>query len=89
MKSTIGLLRIMILLQLVIVMVVVFKLRSTRAIEKSVIATQVAAEHSERMTINFMARTVDRWDKLRTDNPEIKVPVITSPMPLPSPTPKE
>lgn len=44
---------------------------------------------NEKLILDFMSRTVDRWDKLQNDNPEIKVPRIIEPLEKPHLTERE
>lgn len=32
-----------------------------------------------KLILDFMGRTVDRWDKLQTDNPNVRVPRVDEP----------
>lgn len=75
--------RWIILLQLVIIAILVFKFRLSTQIEKDVIESRTKAEITERLTIEFMTKTVERWEKLKLDNPEVKVPAVALPIATP------
>ena len=34
---------------------------------------------NEKLILDFMSRTVDRWDKLQRDNPQLDVPRVVEP----------
>jgi len=45
------------------------------------------AEQTEKIILDFMDRTVNRWEKLQNENPQLKVPLISEPPILPTPVP--
>jgi hypothetical protein len=65
--------------QVVILMVLMFKFRLSTQIEREVIKNQVQAELAEKHLLDFMQKTVERWEKLARDNPDVKVPKVTPP----------
>lgn len=66
-------------LQVVTLIVLMFKFRLSTQIERDVIKGQVQAEIAETHLLQFMQKTVDRWEKLANDNPDMKVPKVTPP----------
>ena len=39
-----------------------------------------AAARNEKLLLDFMSRTVDRWEKLQRDNPDVLVPYVIEPL---------
>ena len=48
-------------------------------LENREMVTVMEAENAKRQDA-FMLRTVDRWDKLQRDNPQLKVPKVDEPI---------
>lgn len=42
------------------------------------------AKHNEQVMLDFMSRTVARWDNLSRNNPDLKVPKVVEPLDTPS-----
>lgn len=40
-------------------------------------------EWDEKLILDFMTRTVDRWEKLQRDNPQLRVPNVVEPIDKP------
>lgn len=57
-------------------------------LENRVIVKDLTSRN-EKLILDFMSRTVDRWDKLQSDNPDVRVPKIVEPNDKPHLTPKE
>ena len=45
--------------------------------------SQQLADRNERAILNFMSRTVDRWDALQRNNPNLAVPKVVEPLTTP------
>lgn len=77
--------RWIILLNFAVLVFLGFKFKLSQQIERDVIVAQTKAELTQKTLLEFMAKTVDRWDKLQTQNPSLDVPKVTLPAPTETP----
>jgi hypothetical protein len=84
--------RWIIMLEVAIIIFLGFKFRLSTQIENDVVRAQSQGELTQKTLLDFMKRTVDRWDELQKQNPELDVPEVKEPKTplhdLPKSTPK-
>lgn len=82
-KSAVNYARWIVFLQVAILILFLFKMRTTSHFEKQALEARLKSEMTEKTTLGFMQRTVERWEKLGNDNPHVQVPEVIEPMVTP------
>ena len=82
-KSAVNYARWIVFLQVAILTLFLFKMKTTSHFEKQALEARLKAEMTEKTTLGFMQRTVERWEKLGNDNPSVKVPEVNEPLVTP------
>lgn len=78
----------------VLVLLLLLDIRSTahqnaKGIQTSRDVAAALAAHNEKVMLDFMSRTVSRWDELQRANPDVKVPKVIEPLTTPHLSEKE